>query len=125
MRVQMSCATAMVFGAAVREPPRRLSPRRAQSGDRTQPESQESASLGTDMVPPRRRGWRGLQPVWQLSRSAAKFPMIRGLTTDHENAPTRNQQLTAIFEGGQHHRSQHARPTLNSGNQTLSMQLAL
>jgi hypothetical protein len=53
----MSCATAMVFGVAVREPsPRRLSPRRAQSGRRTQPESQGSASLGTDVVPPRGEG---------------------------------------------------------------------
>jgi hypothetical protein len=57
MRVQM----VLCYGYGIRsrgyyrEPsPRRLSPRRAQSGDRTQPESQGSAS--PDMVPPRGEG---------------------------------------------------------------------
>lgn len=31
----------------------------------------------------------------------AKFPMIRGSQRIMKNAPTRNQQLTAIFEGAE------------------------
>ena len=48
-----------------------------------------------------RDGARALRWCWRLRRrdGLAKFAHDPWLTTDHENVPTWNQSLTAIFEG--------------------------